>query len=116
MSAPASRRGFLRGLASLPLIGGGISLLGKPTAVAEPVSRELLLAYSEWLRVERNRVHAELFGLTDRPDLLPYSAMPITLEPNNPFYVPPRPEMCVPGPASSRAALALAAVDVEWRR
>jgi hypothetical protein len=37
MSAPASRRGFLRGLTTLPLIGGGLVASGLPTtAQAEP--------------------------------------------------------------------------------
>lgn len=30
MSGPASRRGFLRGLTTLPLIGGGVTLIGRP--------------------------------------------------------------------------------------
>ncbi len=43
MSAPSDRRGFLRGLATLPLIGGGVTLIGNPTrAAAEPVTEDLL--------------------------------------------------------------------------
>ena len=34
----ADRRSFLRQLASLPLIGGGVTLIGKPTAAAVPVT------------------------------------------------------------------------------
>ena len=45
--APASRRGFLRGLTTLPLIGGGVALIGAPSAVAEPVTRSMLETYSE---------------------------------------------------------------------
>lgn len=115
MNGPFSRRGFLRGLTTLPLIGGSVSLLGAPTAAAEPISRNLLLAYSEWLRVERNRVHEELFALCERPDLVEFSAMPMTLEPGNRFYVPPRPEMHLPGAASTRAAIVLSAVGADWR-
>lgn len=39
----SSRRGSLRGLTSLPLIGGGVSLIGRPTAVAEPLTRAALV-------------------------------------------------------------------------
>ncbi len=39
------RRGFLRGLVTLPLIGGGVTLIGNPTAAAEPVTKELLVNY-----------------------------------------------------------------------
>jgi len=31
MITAQNRRGFLRGLASLPLIGGGVTLIGQPT-------------------------------------------------------------------------------------
>lgn len=34
MSEPLPRRGFLRGLVSLPLIGGGVTLIGRPAAMA----------------------------------------------------------------------------------
>ncbi|MCJ2030929.1 hypothetical protein MKK50_16285 [Methylobacterium sp. J-043] len=52
MSAPASRRGFLRGLTTLPLIGGGVALIGAPSAVAEPVTVNLLTNYETWLQQE----------------------------------------------------------------
>jgi len=32
------RRGFLRGLAALPLIGGGVTLIGNPTRAAVVLS------------------------------------------------------------------------------
>lgn len=35
---PSSRRGFLRGLAGLPMIGGGVAIIGSPTAAAVPVN------------------------------------------------------------------------------
>lgn len=41
MTGPESRRGFLRGLVSLPLIGGGVTLIGAPTAAATPVTPDL---------------------------------------------------------------------------
>jgi hypothetical protein len=46
------RRGFLRQLCHLPLIGGGIALLGAPTAVAMPVTPDLREAYRRWLWLE----------------------------------------------------------------
>ena len=52
MADRLARRGFLRGLAHLPLIGGGVTILGNPTAAAEPVTEQLLDAYSEWLFYE----------------------------------------------------------------
>jgi len=62
MSGPASRRGFLRGLTTLPLIGGGVTLIGAPTAVAEPVTNELLRSYDAWLDMERRFLKWERFG------------------------------------------------------
>ena len=53
MTGPASRRGFLRGLTTLPLIGGGVALVGAPFAVAEPVTAGMLATYSCWLHYER---------------------------------------------------------------
>lgn len=108
------RRGFLRGLLSLPLISGGITLIGAPSAVADPVTRETLFAYSEWLRVERNRVHDELFP-NEEPRLRQYSAFPQTLATDNPFHVPPRPDLHAGAlPASTRAALVLSTVGCDW--
>ncbi len=52
MSAPTSRRGFLRGLTTLSLIGGGVTLIGAPTA-ATPITPGLLATYSAWLHYER---------------------------------------------------------------
>lgn len=49
------RRGFLRALASLPLIGGGVTLIGQPTAAAVPVTLDLFERYVAWLACE----HAE---------------------------------------------------------
>jgi hypothetical protein len=36
------RRGFLRGLTALPLVGGGVTLIGNPTKADVPTSDELL--------------------------------------------------------------------------
>ena len=66
MADALARRGFLRGLAHLPLIGGGVTLLGNPTAAAEPVTEELLDSYSEWLHYER-RLLAGRYPAPTRP-------------------------------------------------
>jgi len=62
MHDPNTRRGFLRGLASLPLIGGGVTLIGNPTRAAEPVTPGLLEAYDSWLFYERRFLRFERFG------------------------------------------------------
>ena len=59
---PSARRTFLRGLASLPLIGGGVTLIGNPTAAAVPVTDTLLEAYNEWLDLERSWLLFERYG------------------------------------------------------
>ena len=57
MSNPSSRRGFLRGLTTLPLIGGGVVLTGEPTSAATPITPGLLATYSAWLAYERMKLH-----------------------------------------------------------
>lgn len=52
MSGPSSRRGFLRGLTTLPLIGGGVALIGNPTAAAVPVTGQTVATYLTWLHYE----------------------------------------------------------------
>lgn len=56
----ASRRGFLSGLASLPLIGGSVALLGQPTAAATPVTEALLWSYRHWLHMEHRMLSYEM--------------------------------------------------------
>jgi hypothetical protein len=53
MAESILRRGFLRQLVSLPMLGGGVALLGAPTAVAEPVTPQLIAADHRWLELER---------------------------------------------------------------
>jgi hypothetical protein len=48
----APRRHFLRGLAALPLIGGSVAILGKPTQAAVPVTIDLMQSYQAWLHYE----------------------------------------------------------------
>lgn len=52
MIAP-SRRGFLRDLTTLPLVGGSVALIGSPSAAAVPVTPGMLATYSAWLWFER---------------------------------------------------------------
>ena len=49
----SDRRAFLRGLASLPLIGGSVAILGRPTAAAVPMSRDMPCSYASWLFFEQ---------------------------------------------------------------
>ena len=56
----SDRRFFLRGLASLPLIGGSVAILGQPTAAAVPVTTDLLDRYSDWLETELGETLIEL--------------------------------------------------------
>ncbi len=55
------RRTFLRGLASLPLIGGSVALIGNPTAAAVPATPELLADYADFLGLERWRTLEMLY-------------------------------------------------------
>ena len=71
MSAPSDRRGFLRGLVSLPLIGGGVTLIGSPTAAATPITPGMLATYSAWLEYERRALHFASTGSRD-DDFIPF--------------------------------------------
>ena len=62
MTGPHDRRGFLRGLVSLPLVGGSVTLLGQPTAAAVPVTDALLQNYASWLFMERRLLSFEMYG------------------------------------------------------
>jgi hypothetical protein len=105
---PSSRRGFLRGLTTLPLIGGGITLIGAPTAVAEPVSERLLLEYETWLGYEHIRIAREL-----RPGFShPYVQFD---GPAYEWHYDQVARRFLNGPSSSRAALVLATVGCDWR-
>ena len=120
---PTARRTFLRQLCGLPLIGGGLTLIGAPSAVAEPVTYDLMEAYKTWLHYEQRFLCWEM------------AADPVCIERYRPFdgrddrigrsramesqysyigksgsYHGPR----APEP-STRAALVLSAVGCDWR-
>ncbi|MDP4022437.1 hypothetical protein Q8W71_07370 [Methylobacterium sp. NEAU 140] len=128
MSAPANRRGFLRGLTTLPLVGGGVTLIGQPSAVAEPITGQLMTNYLAFLarefkntmieNVERCAAHEVLTagmhlgpeyisGAVAKAELsLRYLDFPFLERQGNP---------AVAGPPSSRAALVLSAVGCDWK-
>ncbi|GJD36775.1 hypothetical protein [Methylobacterium aerolatum] len=110
MNDPASRRGFLRGLTTLPLIGGGISLIGAPSAVAQPVTTGLLMAYDEWLFMERRMLCLEQCpGDDTRENFRPTNTGAHTYHFDGPGHW--RDPHRLP---STRAALVLSAVGCEW--
>lgn len=51
-----NRRGFLRGLTTLPLVGGSVALIGNPVGAAEPPSEACLDSYLAWLHYEQRAV------------------------------------------------------------
>ncbi len=119
MTDTASRRGFLRGLTTLPLVGGGVALVGAPSAVALPVTDGLLDTYDAWLDCERRYLmwerhrsdpanrwrvgyvgpHGQVFDyvLLDNPGSKYHRQIP------------------APASPSSRAALVLSAVGCAWQ-
>lgn len=108
MTGPASRRGFLSGLVSLPLIGGGLTLIGNPSAVAEPASELLLREYANWLAYERYRAQVEAYG-DDRGDW--YSLQGAAYR----WHEQRGDRLNLIVPPSTRAALVLSAVGCDWR-
>ncbi|KQP53653.1 hypothetical protein ASF39_19920 [Methylobacterium sp. Leaf108] len=62
---PASRRGFPRGLTTLPLIGGSVALIVAPSAVAAPITDDLLDSYDAWLEYERRWLQWERHSNSD---------------------------------------------------
>ena len=116
MIASASRRGFLRGLTTLPLIGGGVSLIGAPTAVAEPATRELLIDYADWLLLERRILLHEAFPDPSERRLAFGSHVGCNRKVEQFHLGPGFPVNWrdLPQP-STRAALVLSAVGCDWR-
>ncbi|KQP53027.1 hypothetical protein [Methylobacterium sp. Leaf106] len=120
MSGPASRRGFLSGLASLPLIGGSVALIGSPSAVAAPLTPDLLDSYDAWLEYERRWLQWERYGNRDtiqrlslpfRDEMAGWDQFDMIPAANDGarFHGNSEP------PASTRAALVLSTVGCGWR-
>ncbi|WP_018262372.1 hypothetical protein [Methylobacterium sp. WSM2598] len=105
----ASRRGFLRGLTRLPLIGGGVTLIGNPTAAAEPVTPALLNAYNEWLFYERRLLCIEAYGSPDAEHVVPCAGAA-----EFHFSTGGMDWRSLPQP-SGRAVVVLSAVRCDWR-
>lgn len=103
MSGPASRRGFLRDLVGLPLIGGGLTLIGAPSAVAAPVTPDLMANYESWLAMEARAVSQEL-----RPGYPPGSVTTLYTDAWRWHHDGAAP------PPSTRAALVLSTVGCGW--
>lgn len=116
-----NRRGFLSGLARLPLIGGSVTLIGAPVAAAEPVTPDLLWSYKNWLHYEHRMLSFELanhdpakcreverfFSSGNAGDRFHFQ-----------YDVPERSQMAgweyAPQP-STRAAVVLASVGCDWK-
>ena len=62
MAEVLPRRGFLRGLATLPLIGGAVSIIGAPVRADVSVTPHLLEAYKSWLDLEYRFLTWEMAG------------------------------------------------------
>lgn len=128
MSARASRRGFLRDLATLPLVGGGVTLIGSPTAVAAPITESLLDSYDAWLEYERRWLQ---WDRNKGTEAIHRMHLPFVMQMYDAEHRPkgePRPCDYIPAanagaqfhgmgeaPASTRAALVLSAVGCNWR-
>jgi len=147
------RRGFLRQLCKLPMLGGGVALLGAPTAVAEPVTPALIEAYRRWLELEHYVLAEErpqpsrVVPRPERPSFAGWSEDRVSAylraeanvdrveanfiaecchfrarakwgmvdgSPVDRFYLTPDMQIVSP-PASTRAALVMSAVGVDWR-
>lgn len=117
MGAPDSRRGFLRGLASLPLIGGSVALIGTPSAVAEPVSDILLETYDTWLEYERRWLQWERYRTMPGIRVEPPMFVQLTGKRFDYYHLDNLAARYHGGdepPASTRAALVLSTVGCGW--
>jgi hypothetical protein len=116
----ADRRGFLRQLVTLPLVGGSLTLAGRPLAVAEPVSLSLLENYNQWLWGEHCRCAREIERMTGNRDVrFSNRDVRFTHMPNAGSAFHSLPDWTwnpSAAPASTRAALVLSAVGCDWRQ
>lgn len=114
------RRGFLRQLCTLPMLGGSIALIGAPVAVAEPVTPALFHRYAAWIAREHVEVIAELTRFKHRGDeyLEEYVEHDRRWAEGYGFFrtddaiARAHPMAALP---STRAALVLSAVGCDWR-
>ena len=113
----SDRRDFLRGLVSLPLIGGAVNLIGNPVRADVVPSRALLERYIAWLGNE----HAAALIEFERPGIRiiepfawPYYRVRAPM-----YWYPEAPDIerdvWLTRP-SSRAAVVLSAAGCNWQR
>lgn len=116
MSEHLPRRGFLRQLCHLPLIGGGLTLIGAPTAIAAPVTEALFRRYAAWV----TREHVECLAEADRYRYPGHERLDEYIEHTRLWArgmggfqdaATDHPA----GPPSTRAALVLSAVGCDWK-
>ena len=112
---------FLAGLTRLPLIGGSVALLGQPSAVAQPATRQILEAYKSWLHLEHRVLSHEIAEL---PEMVAYyggtssqrydiiEPMTLCFGTGDAYRYHWREDSA---PAASRAALVLSTVGCDWR-
>ena len=112
----ADRRSFLSGLASLPQIGGGVTLIGNPTAAAVPVTDTLLERYGLFLAIEAREALIECRerrcareGHPDAAAVMREWTERCIFAPDNPWM---RGLLDVGGRPSTRAAVVLSAAGV----
>lgn len=106
MRAPASRRGFLCGLTTLPLIGGSVTLVGTPTAVDVEPTIGLMVNYAAWLGAEERILRWELSKRVG----IPYAELSRWAMVEGDFHFPVGSPWYKQPMPSSRAALVLATV------
>lgn len=112
----SDRRSFLRGLTTLPLIGGSLALIGNPTAAAVPCSDMLLDSYVAFLAHEHRAalIESELRVTRDpyRRERIASGIVPMFWFPDD---VCAR-SLCEQIKPSTRAAVVLSAVGLPiWR-
>ncbi len=111
----SDRRTFLRGLATLPLIGGSVALIGNPTKAAVPVTAALQERYIAWLANEHAAALMEFDRSVEKFDTCRNSASNWNFyRARQPFWwFPDAPEiegLVLTTLPSTRAAIVLSAV------